>query len=439
MYRKSANSNPTGQENPVPYTPIEESTTHGTGDIEKPTNRFRTDTTYDEAGNVIVDDKFRAMGFGYDANGRMVRATKTGVPDATSVYDASGLRVAECVNDAWRFLIYDIGGKLVAEYGGLQATDEGGVKYVVQDWQGSTRAVVGNSGSVQARMDYTAYGESVGAGTGLRTSQQGFGGNDTIRQRYGLTERDDATGLDHTWFRKHENQAGRWTSPDPYNGSMNLGDPQSYNRYSYVENDPVNWIDPSGLNGAGPNTRYTNLNPMGVAYYVDGMLTDAWHAWSVIGSGAFDFIFSSIPEVSYASYGHYENDRFIRDFVILHVSWRDSRQESNANDFDGSSSATDGWRCVGGVWVRSIPKTLEAIGSFEVGKVFIGGGFLLGRRLASHGVRSGNLVQTTDGLKSAGLTGGGLITFGTGLVVHAGRTWWQNSRNSINGLRKCLN
>lgn len=69
-----------------------------------------------------------------------------------------------------------------------------------------------------------------------------------MRQGYALTEKDDATGLDHTWFRKNENQAGRWTSPDPYNGSMSISDPQSFNRYSYVENEPTNFIDPSGLN-----------------------------------------------------------------------------------------------------------------------------------------------------------------------------------------------
>jgi RHS repeat-associated protein len=62
-----------------------------------------------------------------------------------------------------------------------------------------------------------------------------------------MTERDEATGLDHTWWRKYESSAGRWTSPDPYGGSMTIGDPQSFNRYSYVENDPVNFVDPSGL------------------------------------------------------------------------------------------------------------------------------------------------------------------------------------------------
>lgn len=242
LYRKATSNNPTGQENPLPFTSIEET------DISKATNRFTTETAYDDAGNVVTDDKFRSMGFSYDANGRMVKATKTSVPDSNSVYDAAGLRVAERFNDIWRFLVYDIGGKIVAEYGGPQQTDDGGMKYVLSDWQGSTRAIVGNTGHVQSRMDYSAFGESIGTGTGVRTAQQGFSVSDSLRQRYGLTERDEASGLDHTWFRKHENQAGRWTGADPYNGSINLVDPQSFNRYSYVENQPTNFIDPSGLN-----------------------------------------------------------------------------------------------------------------------------------------------------------------------------------------------
>jgi hypothetical protein len=36
-------------------------------------------------------------------------------------------------------------------------------------------------------------------------------------------------------------------SPDPYLGSMDLSNPQSLNRYSYVLNNPTNFIDPLGL------------------------------------------------------------------------------------------------------------------------------------------------------------------------------------------------
>ncbi|MGH9949346.1 MAG: RHS repeat-associated core domain-containing protein, partial [Pyrinomonadaceae bacterium] len=98
-----------------------------------------------------------------------------------------------------------------------------------------------------SRTDHTAFGESIPNGTGLRSTAQGYWGTIATRQGYGLTERDEATGLDHTWFRKNEGASGRWTSPDPYKGSMDLDDPQSFNRYSYVLNQPTNFVDPSGL------------------------------------------------------------------------------------------------------------------------------------------------------------------------------------------------
>ena len=39
----------------------------------------------------------------------------------------------------------------------------------------------------------------------------------------------------------------RWLYPDPYNGSYNLADPQSLNRYSYVTGRPLASVDPTGL------------------------------------------------------------------------------------------------------------------------------------------------------------------------------------------------
>ena len=40
---------------------------------------------------------------------------------------------------------------------------------------------------------------------------------------------------------------GRFDQPDPYDGSYSLANPQSLNRYAYVNNDPVNFVDPTGL------------------------------------------------------------------------------------------------------------------------------------------------------------------------------------------------
>ena len=125
-----------------------------------------------------------------------------------------------------------------------------GLAYILSDIQGSTRAILNNNGSnstVVARHDYLPFGEEIGAGVGLRTAGQGFNASDPNRWKYALTERDSSTGLDNTWWRKYENFSGRWTTPDPYLGSMSLVNPQSFNRYPYVQNDPVNFIDPTGL------------------------------------------------------------------------------------------------------------------------------------------------------------------------------------------------
>jgi hypothetical protein len=54
-YRKASNNPTTGQANPLFYTPIED------GDISKTTNRFTSDATYDDAGQVVSDAKFREM------------------------------------------------------------------------------------------------------------------------------------------------------------------------------------------------------------------------------------------------------------------------------------------------------------------------------------------------------------------------------------------
>ena len=123
------------------------------------------------------------------------------------------------------------------------------LRYALTDVQGSTRALLNSSGVVLARHDYLPFGEEIAVGIGLRTSGQGFGATDTNRQKYALTERDDTTGLDHTWWRKYEIRGGRWTSPDPLRGSIRA--PQSFNGYTYAANDPVNFVDPTGLDPQG--------------------------------------------------------------------------------------------------------------------------------------------------------------------------------------------
>lgn len=60
-------------------------------------------------------------------------------------------------------------------------------------------------------------------------------------------ERDAETGLDYFGARYMSSAQGRFTSPDPLLGSGRPEDPQSWNRYAYGFNNPLRFIDPSGL------------------------------------------------------------------------------------------------------------------------------------------------------------------------------------------------
>jgi RHS repeat-associated protein len=68
-----------------------------------------------------------------------------------------------------------------------------------------------------------------------------------IRSRSTGKERDAETGLDYFGARYLSSAQGRFTSPDPLLNSGRPDNPQSWNRYSYVFNNPLRYVDPTGL------------------------------------------------------------------------------------------------------------------------------------------------------------------------------------------------
>jgi RHS repeat-associated protein len=59
-------------------------------------------------------------------------------------------------------------------------------------------------------------------------------------------ERDGETGLDYFKARYMSGSQGRFTSPDAPFADQRPNDPQSWNLYSYVRNNPLKYIDPTG-------------------------------------------------------------------------------------------------------------------------------------------------------------------------------------------------
>jgi RHS repeat-associated protein len=70
---------------------------------------------------------------------------------------------------------------------------------------------------------------------------------DGVRQQFAGYERDNETGLDYAQNRYLSSPQGRFTSPDPTLLSVNGTNPQTWNRYAYVLNNPLQYIDPLGL------------------------------------------------------------------------------------------------------------------------------------------------------------------------------------------------
>lgn len=99
--------------------------------------------------------------------------------------------------------------------------------------------------NVVARHDFQPYGEEIPANTAGRSSQWGPG-NDTVYQRFTGQYHDSETSLDYFNARYMGPALGRFVSPDPANIGAHLLNPQSWNAYSYVWNNPLALIDPTG-------------------------------------------------------------------------------------------------------------------------------------------------------------------------------------------------
>jgi len=238
-------------------------------------NRLRvTSPTGVLVGTVDVQDRLVAYGdatYQYDARGNLRLKTIGG--DATQynfallgalsgvtfgdgtridyVVDAQGRRVGTKLNGALvRAFVYsgtlapvaelDATGNIVARF--VYATRpnvpdfivrDGRTYRVITDHLGSVRLVLdAQTGELAQRMDYDAFGRVV-RDTRPGFQPFGFGG--------GLF--DGRTSLVHFGAREYDPETGRWLSKDPQ--LFLAADP---NLYAYVANDPVNSVDPTGLN-----------------------------------------------------------------------------------------------------------------------------------------------------------------------------------------------
>ena len=129
---------------------------------------------------------------------------------------------------------------------GYRAQD-GTTYFEHQDWLNTTRMRTDYQGNIAATFSSLPFGDGSAS-----TLNKAAAGQDNTH--FADLDLDNETNTDHATFRQYGNIQGRWMSPDPYYGSYDSSNPQSMDRYGYVLNDPLVYVDPDGTTGSCDGT-----------------------------------------------------------------------------------------------------------------------------------------------------------------------------------------
>jgi len=188
--------------------------------------------------------------YSYDVFGNLRTITLPGGTEIEYIIDGQDRRIGKKVNGTLeQGFLYDGQVQIVAEldsddnivsrfvYGDRANVPsymlkDGETYRIIADHLGSPRLVINTTGgTIVQQMDYDEFGKVIND-TNPGFQPLGFAG--------GLYDRD--TGLTRFGARDYDPHSGRWTAKDP------IGfDGEDTNLYAYVENDPINGLDPIGL------------------------------------------------------------------------------------------------------------------------------------------------------------------------------------------------
>jgi RHS repeat-associated protein len=205
--------------------------------------------TYDAAGNMTDDGLGLGNAYTYDAENRIITAANGYT--ASYVYDAFGHRVRAVVNGENRDFLYDLDGRTIDQLtnGTLTRTEAyAGSMHIAtyvnsttefdnSDWLSTVRVRSNVAGNQIESCTSLPFGEDLTC-TGTEDSPLHFTGK----------EHDWESGNDFFGARYYGETMGRFVTPDPdqESGIDNMGNPQMWNGYAYVGNNPLNTTDPDG-------------------------------------------------------------------------------------------------------------------------------------------------------------------------------------------------
>jgi RHS repeat-associated protein len=221
------------------------------------TNRLTgAGVAYDAAGNLT---SWNGATYVYDRFNQMIRMS-SGSEDLVYVYTAGDERIwsYDVPRNQSRWTLRDLGGKVLREYFNdgtwtvetdylyrdaqlLAAETRYGRRHYHVDHLGTPRLITNGVGYPVAYHVYYPFGEEATAFN-----------QDRERMKFTGHERDLANlagagdDLDYMHARHCSPVTGRFLSVDPAGESFDPMAPQSWNRYSYVQGNPLKFVDPSG-------------------------------------------------------------------------------------------------------------------------------------------------------------------------------------------------
>ena len=206
--------------------------------------------TYDNVGNTTKDAQNRK--FTYDGENKQIKVeTLDSYGNVTSTlgeyfYDGDEKRVKKVAGNELTIFVYDAAGKLVAEYSNQISTNPQ-VSYLTTDNLGSPRINTDKNGNVVSRHDYQPFGEEI---------QRASYGVDAVRKKFTGYEKDTETDLDFAQARYYSKSLGRFNSTDPlFYTASRPADPQQFNLYAYVRDNPLALVDPNGKDAKGSSMK----------------------------------------------------------------------------------------------------------------------------------------------------------------------------------------
>lgn len=198
------------------------------------------------SGTDVTGTETVAINYGPDR--QRVQQNYTGPGGTESTFYIGGLMDIVIQGSTTNYRHYiNAGNEPVAVYS-RTAAGVNTMSYMLEDHQGSISTIASKSGAVDVNESFSAFGTRRNPATwsGAPTTADLNTIASLSRQGYTFqTWLGQSMGLNHMNGRVEDAILGRFLSPDPH-----VPDPsnaQSYNRYSYVNNNPLSFIDPTGF------------------------------------------------------------------------------------------------------------------------------------------------------------------------------------------------